>query len=288
MAEVAVFGTAAADVIVRVPRLPRPGDHLSATSLGWRLGGGSANLACALAAAGHRVEFVGPFGNDPMANLLLAELERRGVGTSRSFRAEAPTPRALILLDPSGERTILGLDQEFSTDVYPLLGAPEVGTVDGVHVETYVRFPTAIADRAPNALVVLTPPVPGAAHWPADILVGSERQYPSGWSEAPFEAARAIAGPRLRWVVVTRGPQGADAYGPHHSVHVDARPARQVDATGAGDAFAAGLMSMLLTGHDIGAAMHVAAEAGAATVEILQSVPASSIEALGLTWPGNG
>jgi sugar/nucleoside kinase (ribokinase family) len=288
MAEVAVFGTAAADVIVQVPRLPGPGDHLSATSLGWRLGGGSANLACALAAADHRVEFVGPFGNDPMANLLLAEIERYGVGTGRSFRAEAPTPRALILLDQSGERTILGLDQEFTTDVYPLLDAPEVGTVDGVYVETYVRFPTAIADRAPDALLVLTPPAASAAHWPADIVVGSERQYPSGWSEAPFEAARAIVGPRLRWVVVTRGPQGADAYGPHHSVHVDARPARQVDATGAGDAFAAGLMSMLLTGCDIGEAMHAAAEAGAAAVEVIQSVPASAIEALGVTWPGSG
>jgi sugar/nucleoside kinase (ribokinase family) len=288
MAKVAVFGTAAADVIVQVPRLPGPGDHLSATSLGWRLGGGSANLACALAAADHRVEFVGPFGNDPMANLLLAEIERYGVGTGRSFRAEAPTPRALILLDQSGERTILGLDQEFTTDVYPLLDAPEVGTVDGVYVETYVRFPTAIADRAPDALLVLTPPAASAAHWPADIVVGSERQYPSGWSEAPFEAARAIVGPRLRWVVVTRGPQGADAYGPHHSVHVDARPARQVDATGAGDAFAAGLMSMLLTGCDIGEAMHAAAEAGAAAVEVIQSVPASAIEALGVTWPGSG
>ncbi len=231
MAEVAVFGTAAADVVVQIPSLPGPGDHLSAKSLGWRLGGGSANLACALAAAGHRVEFVGPFGNDPMADVLMAEIERHGVGTGRSFRAESPTPRALILLDPSGERTILGFDQEFTTDVYPLAEVPQVGAVDGVYVETYVRFPATIADRAPGALLVLTPPVSGTAHWPADILVGSERQYPADWSKAPFNAARVIAGPRLRWVVVTRGPRGADAYGPDGSVHVGARPARQVDAT---------------------------------------------------------
>jgi sugar/nucleoside kinase (ribokinase family) len=287
MAEVAVFGTAAADVVVQVPHLPGPGDHLSARSLGWRLGGGSANLACALAAAGHRVELIGPFGNDPMADVLLAEIERHGVRTGRSFRVEAPTPRALILLDPSGERTILGLDQEFTTDVYPLADAPQAGAVDGVFVETYVRFPTTIADRAPGALLVLTPPVPGATLWPADILVGSEGQYPSDWSKAPFHAAQVIAGPRLRWVVVTRGPRGADAYGPDHSVHVDARPARQVDATGAGDAFAAGLMSALLAGRDIGEAMRVAAETGAAAVEVLQSVPTTFIEALGVTWPGN-
>ncbi len=47
-------------------------------------------------------------------------------------------------------------------------------------------------------------------------------------------------------------------------------------------------MSALLTGRDIGEAMHVAAEMGAAAVEVLQSVPAPMIEALGATWPGNG
>jgi ribokinase len=287
MVDVAVFGTAAADVVVRVPRLPRTGDHLSATSLGWRLGGGSANLACALAAFGHRVELVGPFGNDEMANALLAAIDRNGVRTGRSFRVAAPTPRALILLEPSGERTILGLDQEFATEVYPLSDAPHVDTADGVYVESYVRFPTTIADRLPVALLVVTPPVPGARHWPADILVGSERQYPPDWNEAPFESARAIAGPRLRWVVVTRGVRGADAYGPHDTIHVAARPARQLDATGAGDAFAAGLMSALLTGCDMGAAMEAAARTGAAAVEVLRSVPTNLVEALGVAWPGS-
>jgi hypothetical protein len=60
MADVAVFGTAVADVVLRVAALPRPGDQIRAEPLGWRLGGGSANIACGLAAAGHEVELIGP------------------------------------------------------------------------------------------------------------------------------------------------------------------------------------------------------------------------------------
>jgi sugar/nucleoside kinase (ribokinase family) len=72
---------------------------------------------------------------------------------------------------------------------------------------------------------------------------------------------------------VTRGSRGADAYGADGSCHVPARPARQVDATGAGDAFAAGLIAGLLAQQGIEEAMELGAALGAAAVEVLQSVP---------------
>jgi sugar/nucleoside kinase (ribokinase family) len=48
MAEVVVFGVVAAEVILRVPRIPAPGDQVNAEALGWRIGGSSANVACGL------------------------------------------------------------------------------------------------------------------------------------------------------------------------------------------------------------------------------------------------
>jgi sugar/nucleoside kinase (ribokinase family) len=285
VADIAVVGTAAADVVLRVTEVPRPGEHVSASSLGWRLGGGSANVACALAADGQRVELVGPFSTDPMGDALLAELAGRGVGTARSFRVPAPSPRALILLDSSGERTIVGVDDAFSTQVYPLPDLPELGAVGAVYVETYSRFPTSIADHAPGALVMTKPPTHGERPWPADVLVGSEREYPAEWRAAPYERGREVAGERLRWVVVTRGPRGADAFGPGGVVHVDPRPVEQVDATGAGDAFAAGLMSGLLVGMGIEAALRRAADWGARSVATFRSVAPASIEALSGSWP---
>jgi pfkB family carbohydrate kinase len=110
MAEVVVFGVVAADVILRVQRIPGPGDHVNAEALGWRIGGSSANVACALSTAGHHVRLVGPIGRDAMGDNLLAELEQYGVDTEYSFRADAASPRTLILLDGTGERTIIAVD----------------------------------------------------------------------------------------------------------------------------------------------------------------------------------
>jgi sugar/nucleoside kinase (ribokinase family) len=273
VADVAVYGTVAADVVLRVPALPHPGDHIKADPLGWRLGGSSANVACGLASAGHQVRLVGPVGTDAMAEALVAELERLGVRTDHLIRIDLPSPRALILLGPDGERTILVIDRLAEVSAFPIDDPPDVDGVDCIFVESYERFSTTVAERSPDALVVATPPSGRGRSWPADLVVGSERQYPETWLASPFESALPVAGPRLRWVVVTRGRRGADAYGPDDSWHVDARPARQVDATGAGDAFAAGLIAGLLARRGIEEALELGAARGAAAVEVLQSVP---------------
>jgi hypothetical protein len=36
-----MFGVVAADVVLRVQRIPAPGDHINAEALGWRVGGSS-------------------------------------------------------------------------------------------------------------------------------------------------------------------------------------------------------------------------------------------------------
>jgi ribokinase len=82
MAEVVVFGVVAADVILRVQRIPATGDHVNAEALRWRIGGSSANVACGLSTAGHHVRLVGPVGRDAMGDNLLAELERYAIATS--------------------------------------------------------------------------------------------------------------------------------------------------------------------------------------------------------------
>jgi len=111
MAEVVVFGVVAADIILRVQCIPVPGDHVNAEPLGWRIGGSSANVACGLSMAGHHVRLVGPVGRDSMGGNLLAELEQYGVDTEYTFRADAASPRTLILLDHAGERTIIAVDR---------------------------------------------------------------------------------------------------------------------------------------------------------------------------------
>ena len=281
MAEVVVFGVVATDVILRVQRIPAPGDHINAEALGWRMGGSSANVACGLSSAGHHVRLVGPVGTDSMGDHLLAELEQYGVDTEYTFRVDAASPRTLILLDGTGERTIIAVDSGPGPSSFLPVRGPDLRLVDCVYVEGYTRYPADTAASAESALLVTSPPGPGATTWPATIVVGSETQYSDVTSAGMFEAVRSLAGEQLRWVVVTRGEVGADAYAASSELHVDAVAVDQIDATGAGDAFTVGLLHGLLRGDDMATALRVGAAWGAATVAQLRSIPVPWEELVG-------
>jgi sugar/nucleoside kinase (ribokinase family) len=276
MARIFVFGAVAADIVLRVPALPRAGEHLNADPLGWRPGGSSAILACALASAGHYVDLVGPVGDDPMGQALLRELDRWGVHTGHTLRVPALAPRALILLDDTGERTIIGLGPRPPLDEFPPAAVPDLSTAAGVYVESFTRYPPALLTQAglPAAALILAPPPDHPqAPTPADLIVGARNQFPPSWLAAPFAAARQVAGAGLRCVIVTGGARGAVAYRAGDTLHVPALPARQVDATGAGDAFTAGVLHALLHGQDLQQALELGSAWGAHAVERLQSLP---------------
>ena len=281
MAEVVVFGVVAADVVLRVQRIPAPGDHINAEALGWRIGGSSANVACGLSTAGHHVRLVGPVGTDSMGDHLLAELAQYGVDTEYTFRPDVASPRTLILLDDTGERTIIAVDSGAGPSSFLPARRPDLRSADCVYVEGYTRYPTGTAAAAETALLVTSPPVPGATIWPATVVVGSETQYDDVAPAGMFEVVRSVSGERLKWVVVTRGNAGADAYAASSELHVDAVAADQVDATGAGDAFTVGLLHGLLQGDDMATAMQSGALWGAATVAHLRSIPVPWEELVG-------
>ena len=281
MAEVVVFGVVAADVVLRVQRMPAPGDHINAEALGWRIGGSSANVACGLSSAGHHVRLVGPVGRDSMGGHLLAELEQRGVDTDYTFRVDAASPRTLILLDDTGERTIIAVDSRSGPSSFLPVRGPDLRSADCIFVEGYTRYPTDTAASAESALLVTSPPSPGATTWPATVVIGSETQYSDVTSVGPFEAVRSVSGDQLRWVVVTRGEAGADAYAATSELHVDAVAVDQVDATGAGDAFTVGMLHGLLQHDDMAAALRIGAAWGAATVAQLRSIPVPWEELVG-------
>ena len=216
-----------------------------------------------------------------MGDNLLAELEQYGVDTEYSFRADAASPRTLILLDDTGERTIIAVDSGSEPSSFLPVRGPDLRSVDCVYIEGYTRYPAGTAAAAQSALLVTSPPAPEATTWPATVVVGSETQYPDVTSAGMFEAVRSVSGERLKWVVVTRGREGADAYAASSELHVDAVPADQIDTTGAGDAFTVGLLHGLLQGDDMLTALQVGAAWGAATVAQLRSIPVPWEELVG-------
>jgi sugar/nucleoside kinase (ribokinase family) len=277
MARLLVIGNVNADEVVRLDAPPFSGAHLSGHPEGVRLGGGGANAAVALAQAGHDVAIRAAVGDDETGAHLVAACRNHGLDVSGLHVLPGrATNRPLILIDPTGERTLIARKTIAADALEP---PPDDIAADGVLVKTFDPALAAfMAARTAHGPVVAHAPPAAFDRWPATVWVTSESEATAAGGSDPWGAARARAGAGLQWLVITRGTAGAEALGPDGARHaVPAHPVdRVVDTTGAGDVFAAGLLHGLLGGADITAAMSLAALWAARAIETDGSVPAAA------------
>ena len=108
----------------------------------------------------------------------------------------------------------------------------------------------------------------------ADVLLPNllEGRFLTGL-EDPDEVAAALA-ERFAAVVLTLGADGAALTTDGASTRVDPAPASVVDTTGAGDAFAAGFLSVWTEDRDPTAALAAGARASAQGISVLGARPA--------------
>ena len=101
------YSNANIDIIIKVERL-RCDEKLKGSLLGKQPGGTMANYACAVSKLGIPAAWTGTLGNDQEAKLILENFQRHGVDTSTIRTVcDLPTMFAIILLDDSGERSIV-------------------------------------------------------------------------------------------------------------------------------------------------------------------------------------
>ena len=114
--DVTVLGSANLDEVVRVARLPTPGETVLALGRDRLPGGKGLNQAVAAARAGARTAFVGAVGQDAAAELLLRTLVDAGVDTAAVRRSGLATGTALVMVQQSGENSIV-VDPAANDDV---------------------------------------------------------------------------------------------------------------------------------------------------------------------------
>ena len=88
--EIVVIGSANADLVTRVERLPAPGETVLATGYEEHPGGKGANQAIAAARLGRAVSFVGVVGEDGHAGLLTQALTAAGVDVAPTSPPSGP------------------------------------------------------------------------------------------------------------------------------------------------------------------------------------------------------
>ena len=260
MTAVVVVGDVAADVVVLLGGEPAPGSDRPAT-ISTRGGGAGANVAAHLAALGTPVLLAGCVGDDAAAAALAADLAAAGVDLALRTVPGTATGTIVSLVEPDGSRSMLadrGANRALRSDDVPV---PAPG--GHLHLSGYVLLDpssraaglAALSAAAEAGCTVSLDPAStrplagyGVDRWLADTAAATlllpnaeEARLLAGCADVAA-AARELAD-RHRVVAVSLGGDGALWASGRNLVHRPAHPATVVDTTGAGDAFAAGLLA---------------------------------------------
>jgi ribokinase len=277
VATVAVVGAVNADYIVRVGRLPQPGETVSGGRLTVRPGGKGANQAHAAGRLGANVVLVASVGTDQAAADERAAMAADGVSSAGLVVSPEPTGVAVILVDAHGENSIAvapGANESLTEGLVAERLRDGLGPGDVVLISLEVPLAAAVAAAeaaaAAGALLVVNPApaqsLPGALLRDA-VLTPNEGEVRKLVPDAAGEdaAVAALLGQGARAVVVTRGSDGACLhYADGPTVHVATPAVDVVDTVGAGDAFNGALAWSLARGAPLDAALRAATAAGAA------------------------
>ncbi|MEV0633898.1 sugar kinase [Streptomyces sp. NPDC050619] len=248
---------------------PDAGPLAGQRTLALTVGGAESNVACSLAALGHRVAWLSRVGADPLGHRVLDDLTARGVDVS-AVESDPERPTGVYFKDPAPDMTrtyyyrrgsaasamspslarlpllhearllhLSGITPALSDSCAELMDVLLVQrAVPGPLVSFDVNHRPALWRHRPDAAQVLL----GLAR-AADIVFVGRDEAETLWGTGKAEEVRDLLRP-ARVVVVKDADHGATAYTEDGAeTFVAAPPSRIVERVGAGDAFAAGYLS---------------------------------------------
>lgn len=260
---------------------PPPGE-IRAIPLTVQSGGMAATFARDLARLGQKVYLAGPVGTDAAAAGVLSAIREDGVEVSAVQRLPGKTPITLVVVHPSGERSFLSEDGVASRWSLASLSLPSDAVhvhLGGIPLHPAVPWPEVedfLAEANKKGVTVSMDPIylPDAP-WQLlrRLLPHLDYVFPSAaearlltGEDDPAAAALRISSEVRRAAVVKLGADGALLAVDGSLTRIPALPVPCVDATGAGEAFAAGFVYAHLAGATYEEAARFAAACGALCV----------------------
>jgi ribokinase len=255
-----VIGSLNADLVVRAPRFPQPGETIRGEDLHIIPGGKGANQAVAAARLGVNVAMLGRVGRDTFGDFLIDNLKQNHVNASFVRRDEAATGTAIIVVDSDGQNSIVlspGANGKLTPEDVDHASFPAGGLL---LLQLEIPIPTVLraAQRAKEKDVrVLLNPAPAQSLSDelialADFIVPNETEL-SRLTDMDVTdvhsaegAAKVLLDRGAKHVLVTLGSRGALLERDSQSIFVGAFNVEVVDTTAAGDAFIGGFATSLL------------------------------------------
>jgi sugar/nucleoside kinase (ribokinase family) len=271
-------------------------------------GGSAANTAAGIASLGGKAAFIGKVRNDELGTFFTHDIRAAGVTFDVAPSAAGPaTARSFILVTPDGERTMntyLGACVTLSpSDIdETVVASSEITYLEGYlwdppeAKDAFVKAARAARGAGRKVALTLSDSFCVDRHRDSfrdlisrdvDILFANEKEIISLYETTSFDDALQRARAAAELVVLTRSGAGSVIVRGDEFHVVEARKVeRVVDATGAGDLYAAGFLYGLTHGKPLAEAARLGSLAAAEIISHIGARPQVSLseeaEAAGL------
>ena len=277
MSDILVIGSLNADLVVRAPRFPAPGETISGEDLAIIPGGKGANQAVAVAKQGVQVSMLGRVGSDSFGPTLTNNLQQNHVDTTYVLTDKSATGTAIIVVDANGQNSIVLSPGANGKVTMADVNAFSFQDADMLLLQFEIPLKTVIhaasLARQNGLRVILNPaparPIPDSLLADVDVLVPNESELqllidvPVTDAVSAETAAKLLLEKGVQTVIVTLGEKGALLVTAKQTQLVPSFKVEVVDTTAAGDAFIGGLAAALLRGKSLEEAVRYGNASGA-------------------------
>lgn len=291
MNKVVVIGSINLDTVLKMKKLPKPGETVHSKEVFTSGGGKGANQAIASQRSGAETYFIGAVGNDESGELLLDLLSQENVDISQINRIEKErTGSAIVMVDDGGENSIIihsGANNHVCLKNKKVIEIIENSDFLVSQFEINIDVIIEAFKIAKNAGVkTILNPAPAIEEIPVSLLENTDILIPNQTeaesitgikldSQQQLEvAAKEMQDYGIDVVVITLGQQGAYYLTDTMNGIVPAQQVKAIDTTAAGDTFIGALAAILKKDYqNLQVAINYASHASAITVQRLGAQP---------------
>ena len=293
--KIIIVGSSNTDMIIKAPRIPKPGETILGGDFTTASGGKGANQAVAAARAGGEVIFVACVGDDVFGSQAVKSFQKDRIDTRFvKVDPESPSGVALIFVDDEGENSIavasganaklfpgdIRSAKSIFTDAAVMVAQLEtpMDTIREAILLAYDHHVTTVLNPAPAQLLddellkhisILTP-----NETETELLTGVHVDSES----TAKQAAVKLMAKGIETVIITMGPQGSFVANGGDFYMVPGFKVKAVDTTAAGDVYNGALAVALSAGEKLYDAVVFASAAAALSVTKLGAQPSAPVK----------